>query len=195
MVEDDGGFLAKIRHQPAFGMRRERAAPEQSQCRRVMLEQRPTAPAVECPDGGNPRRHAIELPAEMIENLRCNELHGIECGAGHPEKADLQRERQPAQRTAAFANPGQFAHVEREEMLDLERRQRPGEALLAEISVVPPTHRQLRRRAGRRIGNGDAPMIGAWCRLGRRRSRHSPRCARDRLRGAPSWRQCDRQEN
>src|SRR5271166_4898695 len=77
MVEDDGGFLAKISHQPAFGMRCELAAPEQSQRRRVMFEQSPATPAIECPDRGDPRRHAIELPAKVIEDLRWNEFHGI----------------------------------------------------------------------------------------------------------------------
>ena len=109
MVEHGGGFPAKISDQPAFRMRGEFAASEQPERRRMMLEQGPATPAIECPDRGDPRRHAIELPAEMIEDLRRNELHGIECVAGHLEKADLQRERQPVQGTPAFSNPGKFA--------------------------------------------------------------------------------------
>src|SRR5208337_3507136 len=160
MVEDDGGFLAKISHQPAFGMRCELAAPEQSQRRRVMFEQSPATPAIECPDRGDPRRHAIELPAKVIEDLRWNEFHGIECGAGHLEEADLQPERQPVQGTAAFSNLGELVRVESEEMLDLERRQRCGESLLTEISVLPSTHRRGLRRADHGVWNDCAPMMG-----------------------------------
>jgi hypothetical protein len=89
-----------------------------------MLKQGPSAPAIERPDRGYLRRCAIELPAQPIEDFRWNALHGIECVAGHLEKADVERERQPVQGTAAFSNPGKFLLVEREEMLDLKGGQR-----------------------------------------------------------------------
>jgi len=65
------------------------------------------------------RRRAIELPAKATENFRRNALHGIERVAGHLEKADVERERQPVQGTPAFSNPGKFLLVECEEVLDL----------------------------------------------------------------------------
>ena len=93
----------------------------------MMLEQGPPAPAIERPDGGDLRRRAIDLPAQPVEDFRRNALHGIERVAGHLEKADVERERQPVQGTAAFPNPGKFLLVEREEMLDLKGGQRLGE--------------------------------------------------------------------
>src|SRR5207247_509448 len=68
--------------EPAFGMRDEFGASEQPECRGMVLEQGPATPAIECPQRGNPRRHAIELPAEMIEDRRRNEFDGVECSAG-----------------------------------------------------------------------------------------------------------------
>ena|SRR5271170_5530293 len=56
---------------------------------------------------------------EMIEDLRRNELHGVERSAGHLEEPDVQSERQPVQGAAPFANRGKFTLVEREEVLDL----------------------------------------------------------------------------
>jgi hypothetical protein len=87
----------------------------------MVLEQGPATPTVERPDRGNPRWHAIELAAEMIEDLRRNELHGVERSAGHLEETDVESERQPVQRAAPFPNRGKFTLVEREEVLDLER--------------------------------------------------------------------------
>ena len=113
----------------------------------MMLEQGPGAPAIERPDRGDPRRHAIEVPAEMIEDLRGNELNGVEGTAGHLEEADLEGERQPVQGSPAFSNRSQFALVESEEMLDLERRQRRGKPVLTEVSMFPPTHRTHLHRA------------------------------------------------
>src|SRR3954468_22660149 len=92
----------------------------------MMLEQGPGAPAIERPDRGDPRRHAIEVPAEMIEDLRGNELNGVEGTAGRLEEADREGERQPVQGSPAFSNRSQLALVESEEMLDLECRQRRG---------------------------------------------------------------------
>ncbi len=88
----------------------------------MMLEQGPSAPAIEGPDRGDPRRHAIELPAEVIEDVRWNALDGVERVAGHFEKANVERERQPVQRAPTFPNPGMFLLVEREEVLDLKSR-------------------------------------------------------------------------
>jgi hypothetical protein len=119
LVEHGGCFPAQISDEPAFRMRGEFAASEQPQRRRMMLKQGPPASPIEGPDGGYPRRRAIELPAEMFENLRRDALHGIERVAGHLEKTDVERERQPVQGTSAFSNPGEFLLVEREEMLDL----------------------------------------------------------------------------
>ena len=61
----------------------------------MVLEQGPATAAIECPQRGNPRRHAIELPAEMIEDRRRNEFDGGECSAGHLKEPDLEGERQP----------------------------------------------------------------------------------------------------
>jgi hypothetical protein len=119
LVEHGGCFPAKISDQPTFRMWGEFAASEQPQRRRMMLEQGPPAPPIEGPDGGYPRRRAIELPAEMLENLWRDAFHGIERVAGHPEKTDVERERQPVQGTPAFSNPGKFLLVECEEVLDL----------------------------------------------------------------------------
>ena len=119
LVEHGAGFPAQISDQPAFRMRGGFAASEQPERRRMMLEQGPPAPAIERPDRGDLRRRAIELPAQPIEDFRRNALHGIERVAGHLEKADVERERQPVQGTPTFSNPGKFLLVEREEMLDL----------------------------------------------------------------------------
>ena len=108
LVEDGGRFPTKIGHEPAFGMQREFAASEQPECRGMVLEQGPATPAIERPDRGNPRRHAIELAAEMIEDLRRNELHGVERSAGHLEETDLEGERQPVQRGPASPNGDKF---------------------------------------------------------------------------------------
>jgi hypothetical protein len=66
-VENGRRLPAKIGHQSAFCVRDEFAASEQPKCRGVVLEQGPATPAIECPDRGDPRRHAIDLPAEVIE--------------------------------------------------------------------------------------------------------------------------------
>ena len=70
VVENGRRLPAKIGHQPAFCVRGELAAPQQPKRRGVVLEQGPAPPAIERPDRGDPRRHAIDLPAEMIEDLR-----------------------------------------------------------------------------------------------------------------------------
>src|SRR5271169_7072973 len=118
LVEDGGRFPTKIGHEPAFGMQREFAAFEQPECRGMVLEQGPATPTVERPDRGNPRWHAIELAAEMIEDLRRNELHGVERSAGHLEETDLEGERQLVQGAAPFPNRRKFTLVERKEVLD-----------------------------------------------------------------------------
>jgi hypothetical protein len=43
---------------------------------------------------------------------------------------------------------GEFGLVEREEMLDFERRQRSGKPVLAEVSMLPSADRGLFLRAG-----------------------------------------------
>ncbi len=85
----------------------------------MVLEQGSPA-TIESPDRGDPRRHAIELPAEMGEDVRRDALHRIERGAGHLEKADLQRERHPIHGAAAFPNLDKLLFVEHEEVLDFE---------------------------------------------------------------------------
>ena len=57
----------------------------------------------------------------MIEDLRRNELHGVERSAGHLEETDLEGERQPVQGAAPFPNRSKFILLEHEEVLDLER--------------------------------------------------------------------------
>jgi hypothetical protein len=104
MVEHHCRFPATIGHEPAPGMGGEHGTSEQPERCFMMLEQGPGAPAIERPDRGDPRRHAIEVPAEMIEDPRGNELNGIEGTAGHPEEADLEGERQPVQGSPAFSN-------------------------------------------------------------------------------------------
>lgn len=129
----------------------------------MVLEQGSRTPAIERPDRGNPRRRAIDLPANMIEDLRWDQLHRIECPAGQLEKTDLQGERQPVQRSTAFPDRGKLILVEREEVLDLERGQRLGEALLAEISMLPSTDQQRSCRVGCSVRNGRAPTY-KFCR-------------------------------
>ena len=121
-IENGGRLPTQIGHQPAFGMRGEFAAPEQPEGRGMMLEQGTAAPAIEGPDRGDPGRHAVELPAEMVEDPRRNELHGVERSAGQFEEADLQGEGQPVQGTPPLPNRGKLVLIEREEMRDLERR-------------------------------------------------------------------------
>ena len=116
-------------------------------------------PAIERPDRSDPRRRAIELPTKMIEDLRRNELHGIERSAGHLEEADLQGERELVQGPPPFPNRGKLILVEREEVLDLERGQRLGKSLLTEISMFPPIGRRRLPRAGCKVRNSGAPMI------------------------------------
>jgi hypothetical protein len=60
----------------------------------------------------------------------------------------LETERQPVQGAAPFPNRGKFTLIEREEVLDLERRQRLGKPLLTEISMFPLIDRRLFYRAG-----------------------------------------------
>src|SRR3954454_18423599 len=117
MVENGSCFPPKVGHEPAFGMRDEFGASEQPECQGMVLEQGPATPAIECPKRGNPRRHAIELPAEMIEDRRRNEFDGIECSTGHLKEPDLEGE----QGASPFPNRGKFVLVKGEEVLDLER--------------------------------------------------------------------------
>jgi hypothetical protein len=159
VVENGRRLLAKIGHQSAFRVRGEFAASEQPECRGVVLEQGSRTPAIERPDRGNPRRRAIDLPAKMIEDLRWYQLHRVERSAGQLEKADLQGERQPVQRSAAFPDRGKLILVEREEVLDLERGQRLGEALLAEVSMLPSIDRRRFCRVGCSVWNGRAPIM------------------------------------
>jgi hypothetical protein len=84
----------------------------------------------------------------MIEDLRRNELHGVERSAGHLEETDVEGERQPVQGTAPFPNRRKFTLVEREEVLDLERGQRLGKPLLTEVAMFPLIDRRLFYRAG-----------------------------------------------
>ena len=76
--------------------------------------------AIERPDRGDPRRLAIELPAEVGEDVRRNALDGVERGAGHLEEADLQRERHAVQGAPAFPDFDKFLLVEREEVFDFQ---------------------------------------------------------------------------
>src|SRR6516162_849937 len=101
-VENGRRLPAKIGHQSAFCVRDEFAASEQPKRRGVVLEQGPVTPAIECPDRGDPRRYAIYLSAEVIENLRRYQLHRVERSAGYLEKADLQGKRQSVQGSAAL---------------------------------------------------------------------------------------------
>ena len=78
----------------------------------MVLEQGPSAPGIERPDRGDPRRLAIELPAEMGEDVRRNALDGVERVAGHFEEADLQPERHPVQGAPAFPDVGKLLLVE-----------------------------------------------------------------------------------
>src|SRR5512147_605608 len=159
LVEHGCRFPAKIGHQPALGMWADHRTSEQSERRLVMLEQGPSAPAIKRSDRGDPRRYAIEVPAEMIEDRRGNELDRVERTAGHLEEADLEGERQPVQGAAAFSNRSQLALVECEEMLNLECRQHLRKPVTAEVSMLPSAHRALLHRAGGRVGNFCAPKI------------------------------------
>src|SRR5690349_1480470 len=158
VVENGRRLPAKIGHQSAFRVRGEFAASEQPECRSVVLEQGSRTPAIERPDRGNPRRRAIDLPAKMIEDLRRYQLHRVERSAGQLEKTDLQGERQPVPRSAAFPDRGKLILIERKEVLDLERGQRLGEALLAEVSMLPPIDRRRFCRVGCSVRNGTAPL-------------------------------------
>ena len=175
-VENGGRLPTQIGHQSAFGMRGEFAALEQPEGRGMMLEQGAAAPAIEGPDRGDPGRHAVELPAEMIEDPRRNELHGVERPAGHFEEADLQGEGQPVQGAPPLPNRGEFARVEREEMRDLECRQCLGKPFLTEITMLPPMGRRLFRRTGYGVRNGGAPMIWLGHRASGRRRYYRFRC-------------------
>lgn len=123
----------------------------------MVLEQGSMTPAIKCPDRGEPRCRAIDLPAKMIEDLRRNQFHRVEHPAGHLEEADLQGERQSVQGSAALPDGDKLILVECEEVLDLERGQSLGKALLAEISMFPSIDRRLFRRAGCSVRNGRAP--------------------------------------
>jgi hypothetical protein len=154
-------MLDQIGHECAFRAGGEFTASEQSERRGVVLEQGSKTPAIERPDRGNPRRRAIDLPAEMIEDLRRYQLDRVERPAGQLEKADLQGERQPVQRSAAFPDRSKLIFIEREKVLDLERRQRLGKSLLAEVSMLPWIDRRLFCRAGCGVRNGGAPLMQA----------------------------------
>ena len=83
LVEHGGRFPTKISDKPTFRMRGEFAASEQPERRGMMLKQRASAPAIEGPDRGYPRRCAIELSTEAIKDFRRNALHRIKRVAGH----------------------------------------------------------------------------------------------------------------
>lgn len=172
VIENGRRLPAKIGHQSAFRVQGEFAASEQPECRGMVLEQGSRTPAIERPDRGNPRRRAIDLPAKMIEDLRRYQLHRVERPAGQLEKADLQGERQPVPRSAAFPDRGELIFVEREEVLDLERGQCLGEALLAEVSMLPLIDRRRFCRAGCSVRNGTAPLANFAARRSSKRRRY-----------------------
>lgn len=157
VVENSRRLPAKISHQSALRVRGEFAAPEQPKRRGVVLEQGPAPPAIERPNRGDPRRRAIDLPAEMIEDLRRDQLDRVERPAGHLEKAHLQGERQPVQRSATFPDRGKLIFIEPKEVLDLERGERLGETLLAEVSMLPSIDRRRICRVGCSVRNGGLP--------------------------------------
>jgi hypothetical protein len=77
----------------------------------------------------------------VIKDLRRYQLHRVERPAGQSQKADLQGKRQSVQRAAALPDRNKLDLVEREEVLDLDRGQRLGKLLPAEISMLPSSGR------------------------------------------------------
>jgi hypothetical protein len=119
LIEHGCCLAARVSHEPTLRMRGEFAASEQPERCRVVLEQSPPA-TVESPNGGDLRRHAIELAAEVGEDVRRDTLHRIERGAGHLEKADLQRECHLVHGAPAFPDLDKLLLVEGEEVLNLQ---------------------------------------------------------------------------
>jgi hypothetical protein len=146
IVEHRSGLAPQIGDEAARGMLARLRAAQRGEGGRLMVEQG-APPPVERPDRGQPRRCASELAAKMLQHAGRNDLDRIECPAGHLEKADLERERQPVQHPPPSPDSGVLLLAEREEMLDLDCRQGVGEPFSAEIAVLPSAHpRTLRNR-------------------------------------------------
>jgi hypothetical protein len=85
-----------------------------------MLEQSPPPP-VKRTDRGNARRLAFDYPAQMRENIRRHQFHGIERSARHFQEADLQGEGNAVGRRAALQNDLLLFRGWREKTLNLQR--------------------------------------------------------------------------
>ena len=123
-----------------------------------MVEQR-APPPVERPDRGNPRRCTSQLAAEMFQHPGRDDLDRIKRAAGHFEEADLKGERQPVQHGPPSSDGRKLVFAQREEVLDLHRRQSVGKSLLAEISMFPSAH----PRALRKFCDGPGGGVGIGC--------------------------------
>ena len=118
VVEHRGGFAPQIGDEATLGMFAGFPTAEHEQGGCLMIEQG-ALPPVKRPDGGNPRRGASELAAEMLKHPGRDDLDRIERAAGHLQKTDLEREGQPVQHPTPAPDGGKLVCAESEEMLDL----------------------------------------------------------------------------
>jgi hypothetical protein len=93
----------------------------------------------------------------MFQHPGRDDLDRIERAAGHFEEADLKGERQPVQHGPPLSDGRKLVFAQREEVLDLHRRQSVGKSLLAEMSMFPSAHPPaLRNLLGRSPGAAGA---------------------------------------
>jgi hypothetical protein len=83
-----------------------------------VLEQGPPSP-VKRTDRGNTGWLAFDHPAQMQEDLRRHEFHGIERSARHLQEADLQGEGDAVSRGTALQNDLLLFRSRREKALNL----------------------------------------------------------------------------
>jgi hypothetical protein len=84
---------------------------------------------------------AAQLPAEMLEHAHRHDLDRVQQPSGGLQEDDVQSHGQPVQRRPPCLGTGQLVGLEREQVLDLERRRRIGEPIPSQIPVLPAAHR------------------------------------------------------
>jgi hypothetical protein len=124
-IGTEGHFrrAAQMPRQPTLGMLRQMPEPECSHGDLLMIEQGALA-AVQPADRRQLWRRQIELPTQMLQYGRWQDLRRIQGPAGHPQESDLQADTQPVEGATPGLNSGQFLPIQREKLIDLGDRHR-----------------------------------------------------------------------
>lgn len=127
--------------QAGLGVLVKMAKPENIESGLLVVEQCTPSP-VQGTDRGDQRRSfaTTDLTRGVIHNRGRDELNGIQRRPGHLDEADLQRDGQTVHRATSASGRRQFSRFQREEVFDLERRERRRKPLSTEIAIIPSRH-------------------------------------------------------